>query len=737
MIKRAALATMLIAVTGVAPVGAQLRQSASERPTLADSVARLDALRKTPAQRIATLDEAVERAELSFALVPEAYSGRIPTLTPTRLLADARDAVRRAETMSRDDPRVLLGRAQVLLHSTTAVTRHASRAAFRDALDRATVRHDTTVMVAAHLALGYAHWRSHDALADRRIEVDPGSAIRSIKAAMQPVLGTEGVPPPPQKTFEDVRQSFENSTQALPRNVTGDSDYRSAEVHFRDAAALDPGSCLAFRGLAMVLVTRDRWTDLRQSAQRARAACDSSPWADLALGLAAARLGAAEDAFRAFDAALDGLSPSERAWLDDIGRVLPPTDTARLVSAQPAARQDFERLYWMMADPVWSTSENESRLEFLSRLAYAELRWSLPERGLRGADSDRGRIFVRYGPPEIVAVFAPSTPSSAISGSIYLGETTCVWVYSSGLLFAFSLSPSFGTARGAFDDDFMVRRFADAQPVRWDNVSGPAVDSLPVDVLRFRAGTDSLALLIAAPAQLSAAPPSALLTGQLWMVSQDARIIGHDSLIAPAGGTLQWTAVTAGAPLVIRVEAVGPDAERVARSVRVIEPVGAGTDRPLPLRGPALSDLVVAHVEARRGATSARWSDQPPRVLTGGVRTGGAIRLMWESYELSARDGTHHIETTIELRRERATVSRIAATVLGALADIVRRSESADQLTLQFTQERTAAAALLTDIDLALGETAPGTYRVTVTVRDLHTDTRWTRTQRLQVLPPE
>ena len=46
------------------------------------------------------------------------------------------------------------------------------------------------------------------------------------------------------------------------------------------------------------------------------------------------------------------------------------------------------------------TNENEYRLEFLARVVFADFRWTDDDLNLRGADSDRGDIYVRYGPPD-------------------------------------------------------------------------------------------------------------------------------------------------------------------------------------------------------------------------------------------------------------------------------------------------------------------------------------------------
>ncbi len=62
--------------------------------------------------------------------------------------------------------------------------------------------------------------------------------------------------------------------------------------------------------------------------------------------------------------------------------------------------------FWRRRDPTPETALNETLDEFQRRVAYTDLNYS---EGRRGALSDRGRVYVRYGPPgEIQAEAVPS-----------------------------------------------------------------------------------------------------------------------------------------------------------------------------------------------------------------------------------------------------------------------------------------------------------------------------------------
>jgi GWxTD domain-containing protein len=79
----------------------------------------------------------------------------------------------------------------------------------------------------------------------------------------------------------------------------------------------------------------------------------------------------------------------------------------------PAARQEFIREFWEIRDPDPETPENEGRIEFERRVAFAtqQFSWntlspgrigSRVGKGGRGWNSDMGRIYIILGPPDRV-----------------------------------------------------------------------------------------------------------------------------------------------------------------------------------------------------------------------------------------------------------------------------------------------------------------------------------------------
>ncbi len=53
--------------------------------------------------------------------------------------------------------------------------------------------------------------------------------------------------------------------------------------------------------------------------------------------------------------------------------------------------------FWRSLDPLFLTGFNERKMEHLSRVAYANLRYSRPFKGIAGWQTDTGRTFIKFG----------------------------------------------------------------------------------------------------------------------------------------------------------------------------------------------------------------------------------------------------------------------------------------------------------------------------------------------------
>jgi GWxTD domain-containing protein len=105
-------------------------------------------------------------------------------------------------------------------------------------------------------------------------------------------------------------------------------------------------------------------------------------------------------AYRAYQAPVEkGAEEAGEDWADGPVRFLltgeQKLDYERL--SDPASRSEFITEFWKGRDPKSETPENEARIEFERRVAFADSRFSQDE--TRGSLTDRGMVFVLMGPP--------------------------------------------------------------------------------------------------------------------------------------------------------------------------------------------------------------------------------------------------------------------------------------------------------------------------------------------------
>ena len=116
-----------------------------------------------------------------------------------------------------------------------------------------------------------------------------------------------------------------------------------------------------------------------------------------------AETGSLGAAYRAYVAPVEkGAEEAGEDWAEGPVRFLltgeQKDDYERL--SDPASRSEFITEFWKLRDPKAETPENEARMEFERRVAFADARFAQDE--TRGSLTDRGMVFVLLGPPSWV-----------------------------------------------------------------------------------------------------------------------------------------------------------------------------------------------------------------------------------------------------------------------------------------------------------------------------------------------
>jgi GWxTD domain-containing protein len=657
----------------------------------------------------------------------------LPYLDWTLLGREADTSLRIALALDPKNTRYKLTLGQYFLGTGLMSTRVQAYDQFHDVLAIARKGLDPALHAEAAIEYGRVFWRRYDAVANGVRESITSSEVRN-RARTQyrdstGVDATEAAAardrPLTREELALVRAQMDAARKNGDAAFSGEPDYRLAERYIREGYEAMPLFERGFRQLAMLLAERSRWLELSDLARHQVEIAPSNGWAWMALGLATYRAGNTARARAAFERGLEGLPPRDRRRLDHIERVMLPSDTLVTLATDDVSRAVVQRAFWANVDPLWRRDDVDPRVEFLARITYAELRWTVEELQQRGADTDRGAVFIRYGPPDRIATTDDLTR----------------WSYDfAHLEFAFRGAPTFGTTY--FADVASAARVIDSIPALWDNLPRLRVDSIAVQAARFRAIGDSLDILFATRTPVKAIAAASDLAspvvGEFWLLdSHRTRIIADSGRIANDDVRVFRRRVGAG-EFAYRFEATADGALVGARAAGAIGPTGDETPE-FPTAGFGMSDLLLASALQPPVTPGGRWSDYTVAPLVGAIPAGSELSLMWEVYAPGVRPGSDASESAygvaVTLRRDRADASSIAARIIGALSNAARRDASPDRV--EFTFERTMPHrdAIVDDITLSLGETPAGAYEMTVVITDRVTGRRVLRRAHLVIAP--
>jgi GWxTD domain-containing protein len=594
--------------------------------------------------------------------------------------------------------------------------------AFKRALAAAGQRGDAVVVAETEAELGDIYQRRYESVGHRRLlagdvlRFDPDEALSNPHYA---------------KNFLSQRTTEVEDA--------GEMELREAERHYRNGAAAWPAHDLSNGGLLGILYDGNRLEEYYEQARRFAAAAPKSARAQLFLGLGLWRMGRGLEAGRAFERGLKGLTPAERDRITDLSIILRRADAESYQSLTGAQRAEFNRIYWSANDPLRLTPENEHLIEHLARVAYADLRFSAPELGLRGWDTDRGVIYIRYGPPPVVATFPPTTEGqeSGLSGTgpdpAAIGKLTTVWFYPErNLRFVFYGPPGYNFARFAGEFHAYAEDARYQIPVKYDNVPlSEAMDSIPVQVAAFRApGADTATQVVF----FAGLPVTRMATGVDLVEGPIEHGLFVSDLLERNVATErreesvrfhsphQFEQRTFAATLRpgeyrFRVEARQPTTRRAARGADRVRVEEFG--RPALL----LSDVVLAdRVAPRRDEPRGRedFFLDPNAAMR--YAPGDEIHLFWEIYNLVPDSvGTVNYDAEVVLRVQSLERRGFAARVVGGVLDAIGTTAKGDE---QVTVRYTVTEALGTRdrlpgwVAVDLADAPQGTYVLELVITD-------------------
>jgi GWxTD domain-containing protein len=91
------------------------------------------------------------------------------------------------------------------------------------------------------------------------------------------------------------------------------------------------------------------------------------------------------------------LDPQNEEFLSEVRYIITPEERKIFLELPDSEKENFKEEFWRRRDPDPETEENEFKLEYFSRIQRANE--IFPSEGRPGWLTDRGRIYVLFGPP--------------------------------------------------------------------------------------------------------------------------------------------------------------------------------------------------------------------------------------------------------------------------------------------------------------------------------------------------
>lgn len=727
----APLVTLVLAVTSAStaaqrPVGTDTLSARA----VAESLKVLKAVRAQLDQRKNRNNAALwyHRAMLTWALyLRDRAGGGLPGIDWTLLNREADSSMRIASSLAPSNVRYQLSRGEYYASTGWMPLTVQSFHVMDVALASARKSKNKQMIAEAAVEKARIHWRRYGTFGFASAPPEVLAAQRTADEIKGEKIYTDRINQDPRNSaqMQSLHDSRDFKGKLIPHTegeFSGEVDYYKSEDFFREAYAANPSYAPAFAGLAMVMEERHRWPELKDLAQKRVADDPHNAWGWLVLGLGLHRTGNSGAALTAFDKGLALLDPKERARLDDIARVIRPSDSLVARAWTANERKSFEDWYWEWSAPLWSLEVTKPRAEFLARLTAAEIRWTSGEFGYRGADTDRGNLFVRYGPSN--------------GGRGAYGDET--WRYNyTGLAFYLHGAPAFGTAY--FANIGEANELMDSIPARWDNLVHVRVDSMPLRTARFRTqaeSPDSLDVVFTLHPEVAeirqAADLDIPVNLHFWLLGGLFPEPQHDTSELRRDEVVTLVKRLHEGEYPYRVEATNEASAIGARASSKLTARNDSTEE-FFTTGFGVSDLLVGSYATPRG-TPRRWTDFNFKPEPGPFVIGADMALVWENYDLGERNGSAEYSVRLIIEHKwQMVLNKIRARVISAWAAMIGTEQTSDRVIFHYDRAVPYDAVIPDYITLTLTDAPAGYYDVTMEITDKVTGKIASRTTRIRV----
>ena len=189
--------------------------------------------------------------------------------------------------------------------------------------------------------------------------------------------------------------------------------YDRAISHLNAALESDPRQRTVYDHLMQIYALKGEFEDALEMLSQMYVFFPEDPETWTYHGYTHYHLGNIEAASKSFETAFRFMDRNTEYAYSHIENILPEDELAAYHQDEAA----YTSRFWTSKDPRYLTPYNERKMEHFARLTYADLLYGASDLDLKGWNTERGQILVRYGVPQGDVVIIPRSGSGVMQGA--------------------------------------------------------------------------------------------------------------------------------------------------------------------------------------------------------------------------------------------------------------------------------------------------------------------------------
>ena len=275
--------------------------------------------------------------------------------------------------------------AKLYMSKNTPTHRQWAQRALREAM-RLEPNNVTYAVTMGDLMWAQGFWFNAEQQYEKVLEVMPNNAHAAYKIGQHKLINA--------LKYSDMSHLDQTAGDAhwTEWEAWSKKDRVSAQIFLKRSITSDPTYRDAYYQLGLLYLESGQPDSFWVVSQQLLKQMPHDKDALLFAGLGAQRLGKMDVAFDFYSRALAQMSQAERQMMESVDLIASDEEQADI-----ARDKDGLDRFWRAKDPLFLTDFSEQRLEHYGRIAYANLRFSRPERNVAGWQTDMGKAYIKYG----------------------------------------------------------------------------------------------------------------------------------------------------------------------------------------------------------------------------------------------------------------------------------------------------------------------------------------------------